>query len=423
MEIGILGAGISGLCLAYKLESLGFGNITILEKDAEIGGLCKTKDINKYIFDISGGKVFNSKYGEVKKWIFSIFPKDEWKYQERHTKIAYKDSLINYPFELNLKELPEKESIKCLVGYFESKNIKIKPKNFYEWIISNFGYSISRKYILPYNKKIWNYDLRKMDFRWVEGKMPIPGIEQIVSSIIKKDFKEKDMPHASFYYPLRGGVGSIINRINNNLKTTVRKNYEVQKIEKIKNKYVVNGDFKFDTIISTMSIKDLIYALEKTPEKIKGSADSLITNSITTTICECDPNSLSWIYLPHKEIRTHRIVFQGNFSPHNTPNKNKSSVIIETIGKIDPQKQLEEINNISVLKDFNIKNIIDSFYSPLAYVVFDKNHDKNLNMINAFLDELGIYRLGRFSERKYNNMDVCINNAFKMAENIFLKQK
>ncbi|KAH1212633.1 Dihydropyrimidine dehydrogenase [NADP(+)] [Glycine max] len=44
-RIGIVGAGSSGLSIAYALDRLGYNNITILEKHHTVGGMCELVEI------------------------------------------------------------------------------------------------------------------------------------------------------------------------------------------------------------------------------------------------------------------------------------------------------------------------------------------------------------------------------------------
>ena len=44
-RIGIVGAGPSGLSVAYALVRLGYNNITVLEKHHTVGGMCESVEI------------------------------------------------------------------------------------------------------------------------------------------------------------------------------------------------------------------------------------------------------------------------------------------------------------------------------------------------------------------------------------------
>ncbi len=421
MKIGILGAGVSGLTCGLKLHEAGFDDITIFEKESVIGGLAASSIVDEYVFDLHGGHVFNSKDSQIKEWVFSLLKRNRWKYQQRIAKILYKDKIINYPFEFSLSELEEDEAIDCLVEFLSPKPIR-RPSDYYNWLRWRFGDAIAFKYMIPYNQKIWGEDLTQIGIDWVEGKMPLPTPRQIIASVVKKRFEEKDMPHARFYYPLKGGIQTLINAIARGIKKYIITEYEVEKIEKKGKKFIINGEYKFDIVISTIHLNDLVSAIATTPSKVLSAAGKLKNCILTTTLCKSPPTDISWLYIPDKGISTHRLVFQGNFSKFNCPNTDTSSVILETVGKVYPEQQIREFNSKSRLTGFKLGDIIASAVS-YGYIIYDRNHSKNLNIVNKYLDEYGIIRVGRFSERKYYNMDVCMRSAFNTVEKIIKKYK
>ncbi|MFH1863771.1 MAG: FAD-dependent oxidoreductase, partial [bacterium] len=63
MESVIIGAGPAGLACAYTLSKAGRHPL-VLERDSDVGGLCRTIDFYGYLFDI-GGHRFLSKSKEI----------------------------------------------------------------------------------------------------------------------------------------------------------------------------------------------------------------------------------------------------------------------------------------------------------------------------------------------------------------------
>jgi hypothetical protein len=53
-RVCIIGAGISGLTVAYQLQKQGYRNVTVLEKADQIGGKCITSDLDEQPFDLGG---------------------------------------------------------------------------------------------------------------------------------------------------------------------------------------------------------------------------------------------------------------------------------------------------------------------------------------------------------------------------------
>ena len=83
MSIAILGAGVSGLSAARMLKDKGH-DVTVYEKNNTVGGLARTRFTDGYLYDPHGGHIFNSKHPEVTEWVFSMMPKDKWKFTPRN---------------------------------------------------------------------------------------------------------------------------------------------------------------------------------------------------------------------------------------------------------------------------------------------------------------------------------------------------
>ena len=211
MKVAVLGAGVSGLTAARKLQEKGY-DVAVYEKCDKAGGLAKTRITNGFVYDPHGGHIFNSKNQEIVDWIFSLYPKENWQFNVRNAKILFKDRYVSYPFELSLCELDSEDAIDCVHDFVLAK-MGEKPDNYRDWLVWNFGTSIAEKYMLPYNQKIWAYPLEKMETNWMEGKMPLPSKKEMIASMLLKDPTERKMPHSTFYYPLFGGIQTMVDRM------------------------------------------------------------------------------------------------------------------------------------------------------------------------------------------------------------------
>lgn len=400
-NVAVLGAGITGLTLASRLLSMG-ASVTVFERSGRVGGLCKTDIIDGYVYDLHGGHVFNSKHPEVLDWVFGLLSKDKWHFSNRKALIQYGSRSISYPFELALAELPIDEAVECVLGFFEEKGPK--PDNFHDWLIWMFGKAIAEKYMLPYNRKIWNTDLRLMSIDWIDGKMPLPTRREMLYGLLANDFNESKMPHSTYYYPIDNGIGKLIHLLSSNCETKL--SFEIDKIYKVGSKWMVNEFGPFDHIFWTIPLPFASRYLEL-PVNVANAANSLKWNSITTFLYASDgPACSSWTYYPDSDRPYHRIVNQGGLSPLACPS-GKGSFTVEMIGRHDPD-ELEAF--------FQGSRLLAHSYTEFAYVLFDSDHRKNTETIKGFFKEEGIVPVGRFGEWQYYNMDTCIKRAFECAE-------
>jgi len=413
VKIAVLGAGLTGLTTAILLQKEGF-EVDVYEKESIPGGLARSRIIDGYVFDLHGGHVYNSKIPGLNDWVFSRLKQDQWKLQPRIAKILYKNMIIDYPFELSLKQLPIKEAITCIKDLCAPRGQE--PDNFHDWLIWNFGRAIAERYMLPYNQKIWSYDLRQLGIYWVKGKMPLVTLDEVLQAVLTGAAEEKAMPHANFYYPLQGGIQTFVNALASEVDNLIL-NTNINAVQKVDRHWIINGQAKYDFVISTLPLKELISIMKKQlPAKIKQALEALKHNSLTVTLVESfAENDYSWLYIPDKEYRTHRLVFQGNLSPNNCPTEH-NSLTLESIGQWEPEEQANELRQKSWPSELKIGRIIASEYVKYAYIIFDQQTPANLEIIFDYFKELAFKSIGRFGEWQYYNMDVSMSRAFTIVK-------
>ena len=117
MKVIILGGGISGLAAGYYLKKKGVDYV-IFESSDRPGGLCKTEFVQGIPFDYGVHVI----WGGVQWWVEFIENelgvKLNW--YERNAIIQYGDSRVRYPFQYNLRDLPEPVMYECLTDFIKS---------------------------------------------------------------------------------------------------------------------------------------------------------------------------------------------------------------------------------------------------------------------------------------------------------------
>ncbi len=416
MQIAVLGAGVSGLTAARLLNEKGH-YVTVYEKNKTAGGLARSRFTEGYLYDPHGGHIFNSRHQEVVNWVFSILPKENWKYTVRNAKIFYRGKYVSYPFELSLCELTIDDAVDCVHDFILSKEGD-EPDNFRDWLIWNFGKSIAESYMIPYNEKIWAYPLEEMETKWMQGKMPLPTKKEMIYSMLLKDPSERKMPHSTFYYPLNGGIQTMINAIAKGL--VIKYDYEIQTIKSVNNKWYVNEEGPYDKIISTIPLPELPRLL-KLPDGICRHIADLKFNSLTTVLFDCPKTQITWLYIPSHEYRSHRVGYQSTLTPNACPSHEMGCAALEIIGKkFAVQESLASEPGI-LPDELGFHRVIDSEFTKYAYVIHDKNYQNNVSAIKEYFEKTaGFELLGRWGTWNYKNMDLCMLDAMKLAEEIDL---
>lgn len=429
--IGILGGGLTGLTVSDLLNN----DSIILEKESECGGLCRSLQKNGFTFDYGGSHIIFSRDQAALNYLVSLLGENK-NNRKRNTKIYYKGRFVKYPFENGLSDLPLEDNHECLNYYVENLLQKAKgelqnPSNFEEWMYFTFGKGITEKYMLPYNKKIWNYDPKLMSHEWVDGRVPEPPLEDVIKSSL--GINTDGYTHQLyFYYPKIGGIQSIIKTLEKRNSSMVVTNFEVKTIKKDSSgEWIVsNGKdiYKFDRLISTIPLQELLDSLEEIPVDVTNAINDLKFNSLITVMLGIDVpklNDISWMYVPDEKVIFNRVSFPSNYSDEVSP-KGKSSILAEiTCSEKDPIWNMSDseildivINKLDEMNIIKKKTVCFSEIRHLkyAYVIYDLNYSKNMQLITNYFREIGIELVGRFSEFKYLNMDACVRSAMKLIE-------
>lgn len=404
MKICIIGAGITGLT-AGKLLSKNH-EVTIYEKESNIGGIARTKSVNGITYHTVGGHCLNSKNKAVMDFIFDdILTKENWHHVKRDAKINFHNQFVSYPIEFSIKEIAkfdEDLAFNITKDFMSSEDTE--TDNLADWFKEKFGETLAKEYFIPYNRKIWQMEPSKMSHSWIDGKLPLPNKKEFFKALIEDN--EDTMPHSTFFYPNSNNQNTFIEALGGGLNIVT--NFEVTSIEKVESKWIINDKYEYDLVINTMPLNILPFVVKGTSDEIINEAKKLKYNKVTNILWKTKSIKYTWSYYPSENTIFHRHIHIGNFFD---PKVNYT--ITEAMGEHSYDEMVEYGKKFDYLiepLDYNLSNY--------AYVVYDQNYSEATNKIKDYLDEIGIHTIGRFGEWEYYNMDICMESAFKLVKKI-----
>lgn len=429
--IGVLGGGLSGLVLASRLRE-----VEVLERADRPGGLCRSLTEDGFTFDPHGSHILFSRNPEAMAFYENLLRGNVCR-QRRNTKVFYKGRYVKYPFENGLSELPVEDNFACLMGYLDAYVARMrgdaaKPANFKEWMYARFGKGITEAYLLPYNEKIWKTKAEDMGTEWVEGRVPDPPVEDVVKASLGLP-TEGYTHQLHFLYPREGGVESLIHGLLPDV-ARVRTGFGVTSIRKRGDAWIVGDgheEREYDSLVSTIPIPELVAALEDAPKEVRAAGSALVHRALVTVMVGLDRpklNDFSWVYFPTPgDGWFNRISFPSNFSDRVAPEGTSSAMAEITCNVGDevwsaPDQAIAEhvvghVDRLGVLRrsDVRLTRVERTRY---AYVVFDREHRRNLDLVNAYADRIGLRLLGRFGQFDYINTDHVILRALALAKSM-----
>ncbi len=412
-KIAIIGGGISGLSAAHCLKDN--YEVKIFEKNAVPGGLIRCDKINGFLYHRVGGHVFNSRRQDVLEWFWHFFDREqEFTKTPRNAIISLdNDQWVGYPIENHMYMLDET----CLKNFIHdlvqiaSKEKSLCPQNFEDFLRQRFGDTLYNLYFKPYNEKIWRKDLKNVPLSWLEGKLPMPSIEEMIYNNIRH-IKEMNMVHSSFYYAKKGGSQFLANRLAD--KLMIEYNCCVSCIERKKEQWFVNGE-SYNAIIFCGNIKDIPSIVkELNLSDYELNIKKLDYHGTTSVLCEMENNPYSWIYMPSRQHLSHRIICTGNFSPSNNVN-NRNSGTIEFTDYISKKDILENLKKMPLSPQY-----ITHQYTEYTYPIQNAKTQEMVISLKKKLEKENMYLLGRFAEWEYYNMDAAMGAAIDLSQKIKL---
>lgn len=445
MKLMILGGGLSAITLAYFLQDdEQIEEITILEKEDAIGGLCRSIKKDGYTYDI-GPHILFSKDKEMLNLMIDVVPKTNK--LRRSNQIIHKGKYVQYPFENDLSKLPPEDLNYAVTAFQNNPYENYEAQNMLQFFLKTFGEGITNLYLRPYNEKIWKHDPSFMDTQMVE-RIPKPTDEEIMRSAAGETV-DGYVHQLYFDFPKTGGIEAVVkgfaDRLNH--KCRILLNQEIQDIYKdgaaffVKTKDTV---FQSDRLVSTIPVQELTCRYRGEVGRANGQGGAgktagaeaavgayvkdLKYNSIIIAFVKTkeDLSGSNFAFMiADKQVLFHRIS-KMDFLGERYKTDGATYMVEITFRQGDwidclPRPELEtkilsglrEIGFVEKEEDADFVNITKHQY---AYVIYDLNHKSNMDKIRKYYGGEGIYLHGRFGNFEYWNMDRILRESRKMAD-------
>jgi UDP-galactopyranose mutase len=473
--IAIIGAGPTGLSAAYHLGR----DAILIEQADRVGGWCRSIEDHGFTFDMAGHIMFST--DPYVHEMYQMLLGDNVHWQDREAWIYSKEVFTRYPFQGALYGLSPDVIKECIVGAIEArfgslnakkpaadKGInadytgperrgmfeplmkvndvrkrtytgaerrlnahKGSPKNFEEFIYKVWGAGIAKHFAIPYNQKLWAVPLSEMETSWLGGRVPLPNLEEMIEGALSPSPKPMG-PNARFGYPLRGGFQALMNGFLPRLMGELRLNTKVVAVSPSRHTATLSDGavISYDYLISTMPLPALVRVMgSEAPPEVRKAAAGLRHVSVRCVNIGVGREKLTdkhWIYYPEDTV-FHRIFVQGNASPHCNPPGGFGLTCEITYSSAKPlpcegdaliQRCIEDCHRVGFFTPDDPIWAANQVDMPVAYVVYDHERARNVNLIREWLSTNDIVLAGRYAEWEYYNSDHAFSAGKKAAEQV-----
>ncbi|MBS3132996.1 FAD-dependent oxidoreductase [Candidatus Woesearchaeota archaeon] len=438
MRVVIIGAGVTGLAVAWKLSK--DHEVVLLERNSSIGGIAGSFQHQGFTLDLGPHKIYSLIPGildEMRALLGTeaiAIPKTSG--------VIVAGKRLDYPikfFDLLLKLKPL-TSLKLGIGYGAALGLSFFRRkrivSYADYFRANFGMPAYDLVFKPLAMKSWG-DPESLTAELARKRSPYSGVFKMVKSML---FKDRKLSAENFYYPKHGFIGMSKIMLNHVLSSgsNILFNADVKKFG-TKDGRIASVEFKHgghmkkidaDYVVSSVPVTALPSMFNAPPE-IMTAASELKFRSLLLVYVLVNRSQVMqdvWTFVPDKSFIFQRISEQKNFSKELGP-ENQTVLVAEVMCAYNDSlwnASDEELYRM-VIPDLISAGFVKSgeaagFYVARLkniYPVYELGYRERLDAVLNFTDQFeNFITIGRLGLFNYNNTDHCIDMAIWAAQHI-----
>jgi protoporphyrinogen oxidase len=433
-RIVIIGAGPCGLACARELERLGWRDWLILERLDHAGGLASSVvDSAGFTWDLGGHVVF-SHYGEFDALLDETMG-EEILSHERASYVRFDNRWVPYPFQNNLRHLPDDVVDECLQALSEAPGGD-PEMDFATWMQAVFGAGITRHFMAPYNFKVWATPAEQMASDWIAERVSVIDYQRALRNVREGLDDVAWGPNNLFVFPAVGGTGEIYARLAEKLGERIMYGQQVVEVDP-ENRCVRvagGGEHGYRSLVSTAPLDRLVSTVRDCPDQVHEATGDLRHNGVYMVGVGYESplaDDKCWMYFPQNHAPFYRATNFAKYSPANVPDSDVSrycAYMTET--SYSPEKAVSREGLEERVEDGLRATGVVSGRPPVAsihvedieyaYPVPTRGRDAALAVIQPWLEQRSIFSRGRFGAWKYEigNMDHAVKMGIDIARRL-----
>ena len=446
----ILGAGFSGLSLAWKLGSLGI-KVSVIESDETVGGLAGTLRQDGYCMDV-GPHSFFTEDTQILENVLKLF-NNMLTSQPRQVKFFYQGKYLDYPLTAYnvLVQMGIRSGIRTALSFLKSKifprrhpTIEGQDETVEDWAVRSFGEHLYNSFFKPYTEQFWKLPCSELSSR----SIPTHTRMSFFNTLLLLFWKRVGTTDASLieretlptYYP-DSGFGEIADKLADIVQENGDRIYLKSRAIGVDNlaynrmrvRFECDGEQKEvegSHVVSTIPLNRFIKMLNPSaPPDVVASAHKLDYRALTALGMVTEKqNILNCGYIYVLDRPYNRITEMNQFSTHTSPS-GENIIMVEIPCHTDSPAWTatkEELFNICIgslsedgfLTPGDVKHLL-LVRAPNAYPIYRKDYAPNLETVLVYInDRNGVSTLGRTGEFMYMDVDRCMRRAFDCADQL-----
>lgn len=441
-KVAVIGGGPAGLSAAYALLKKDCVP-TVFESSPYVGGMSRSIDLWGHKVDLGPHRFFTKSTKVINLWREILG--NNVVHVSRKTRIFFNEKYINYPLGISnvCRNLGFIESLRCVFSYLhccKRNSANLNDASLETWLIAKFGRRLYEHFFETYNAKLWGVGCDQIEAEFAGQRIRGLSLPEAIKSAIGFKSRAKRTLADSFEYPVDGAgmfynlmADGIINRGGIILRDSRVKRVRLIDEERCVELTTQNGKtIRFDHVISTMPLSNLVDAIGTATDTVKNAASSLrYRNSVIVYLkVECrDIFEDQWIYVHDRNILSGRITNFRNWLP-DSYNENEGTILCceywcdndDEFWSFNNDRLIEtasrDLRNTGLVGDAKISaGHVERI--PKSYPMYTLGYRDKVSVISSWLEGIPrVTAIGRAGAHMYNNQDHSILMGILAVENI-----
>ncbi len=212
MRVAILGGGACGTTAAWHLARAGV-DVTVLEREPRVGGLCGTEERDGFRFDF-GGHRFISKSRALQHLVQELVG-EELLLRTRSSAVLHGGRRYRYPLELDdvVRNAGVLDGGRALASYARQRlRRRGADVSFEDWVVQRFGRRLYDAFFGPYTHKLWGIPPTEISSDWAAQRISLPSLGDVALRLAGLRYGGARTYARRYWYP-RLGIGQIFERM------------------------------------------------------------------------------------------------------------------------------------------------------------------------------------------------------------------
>ncbi|MFQ5911687.1 MAG: FAD-dependent oxidoreductase [Nitrospinota bacterium] len=346
-RVVILGGGPCGLSAAWRLTTGAEDiDVVVVEREEEVGGLCRTLAHGDFRFDLGGHRFISSDPVLIER--IRRLMGEELLLRERKSVIRLEGRDFAYPLSASdlLKRLPPGLTLRAFADFLRTgswrRNGGPPDVSFEDWVVRRFGRTLFDLFFGPYSEKLWGRPPSRLSADWAAQRISLLNLGEVALRLLGLGQGTPRTYSKRYYYP-REGIGQIFRFIAAEVEAgggLILRGTRAMSVRseggRVVSVEIDRSDGRFflycDYLISTLPLPELIRLFrDKEAHGVRESATRLQFRSMRFLNLLIDRPQISpntWIYVPESRYLMTRIQEPKRRSPHSAP-PGKTSLMLE----------------------------------------------------------------------------------------------